>query len=398
MRLCRKRLWFLIAGVWIAISCGCSRTSENAPGPAGRPGGALSTIRYARGFTLERRPGYRLLRVLSPWRNARTSFAYALVERGAPVPEIEPGATLVETPVRRIVLGSTTFIPYFALLGLEDAIVGISGCRMVDTPSVAARIRSGRILEVGDGAGSAKGFNLERLVGLQPDLVMLYGTGDPQYDQHGKLAEGGLRPALNSEYMETTPLGRSEWIKFIAAFFNKEEAAERLFGELASRYQALAARTRSVATKPSVFCGANHRGSWYVPGGDSYVAAFLRDAGAEYVWKDDPSAGSMVVNAESVLARGRDAEFWLNPGVARSREELAAEDERHSVFRSFRSGRVYNNNARMDAGGGNDIWETGVSNPDKVLADLISIFHPELLPGHRRTWYWQLPEKASGLR
>jgi len=68
------------------------------------------------------------------------------------------------------------------------------------------------------------------------------------------------------------------------------------------------------------------------------------------------------------------------------------------VFRAFRTGRVYNNNAKIDAGGGNDVWETGVAHPDQVLADLISIMHPELLPSHPRTWYWQLPEKADGIQ
>jgi iron complex transport system substrate-binding protein len=265
---------------------------------------------------------------------------------------------------------------------------------MVNTPSVAGRIRDGRILEVGDGSGSAKGFNMERLMSLQPDLVMIYGTGNPQYDQQDKLQESNFRVAINSEYMETTPLGRTEWIKFIAAFFEKEARAERLFADTAGRYAAMAAKIRTVAQRPKVFCGSNYRGTWHVPGGDSYVARFLRDAGAEYLWEDDRSTGSMPLNVETVLARARNADFWLNPGISRSREEIASEDERYSTFDAFRTGRVYNNNAKVDAGGGNDIWETGVAYPDIVLADLISIFHPESLPGHQRTWYWQLPEKA----
>ena len=100
------------------------------------------------------------------------------------------------------------------------------------------------------------------------------------------------------------------------------------------------------------------------------------------------------MNIESVLARAKDADYWINPGGCHSREELAAVDERYSVFRAFRTGNVFNNNAKMTAAGGNDIWEGGIANPDMVLADLVSIFHPELLPDHRRTWYWQLPEKA----
>jgi iron complex transport system substrate-binding protein len=209
------------------------------------------------------------------------------------------------------------------------------------------------------------------------------------------LREKDFKVAINSEYMETTPLGRTEWIKFIAAFFDKEDEAERLFADTAIRYANLTAMTRDVAQKPKVFCGSNYRGTWHMPGGNSYVARFLRDAGAAYLWEEDRGTGSTPLNIEAVLSRARHADYWLNPGVHRSREEIAAEDERYSVFPAFRAGRVYSDNAKMDAAGGNDIWETGVAYPDIVLADLISIFHPEILQDHRRTWYWQLPEKAS---
>jgi iron complex transport system substrate-binding protein len=370
-----------------------SHTSKASPATFDQHAYAAS-IRYAKGFTLEQRQGYKLLRVLTPWRDAKTTFSYALVPRGAKIPPIEPGAVVVETPVRRIVLASTTFVIYFAMLGLEDSVVGISGCKMVNTPSIADRIHDGRILEVGDGSMSAKSFNLERLFNLQPDLLMIYGTGNPEYDQQNKLQEAGFHVAINSEYMETTPLGRTEWIKFIAAFFNKDAEADHLFTDIVARYGKLAEKTRTVTVKPTVFCGSNWRGSWHMPGGNSYVAMFLRDAGARYLWSDDQSTGSMPLNVESVFARAKDADFWLNPGVHRSKEEIAGEDDRYHVFHAFRTGRVFNNNAIVDAGGGNDIWESGIANPDKVLADLISIFHPEILPGYRRTWYWQLPEKA----
>jgi iron complex transport system substrate-binding protein len=365
---------------------------------SGRPNNPAATVRYAKGFTLEYRQGCKVLRVLTSWRDAKTRFTYVLVPRGQKHPEIDAGDILVETPVRRIVATSTTHVVYFAMLGIEDSIVGIVDGKMVNTPSVASRIRDGRIKEVGNGAGMAKSFIMELLLNLQPDLIMMYGTGIPEFDQHAKLQEAGFRVAMNSEYMETTPLGRTEWMKFIAAFFDKDAGAERLFAGIATRYQEQAEKARAAAGRPTVFCGANFRGVWHMPGGNSFVAAFIRDAGGDYLWKDDATSGSMPMNVESVIARAKDADLWLNPIASRSREELAGEDDRYSIFRAFRTGRVYNDNAKMDAGGGNDIWESGIANPDKVLADLISIMHPELLPKHQRIWYWQLPEKADGAK
>jgi iron complex transport system substrate-binding protein len=98
---------------------------------------------------------------------------------------------------------------------------------------------------------------------------------------------------------------------------------------------------------------------------------------------------------EAVVARAKDADIWLDPGLCRSLAELSGADERYTVFRAFRTGQVYNNNALTNAAGGDDIWETGVANPDRVLADLISIIHPELLPQHKLTWYCQLPAKVQ---
>jgi iron complex transport system substrate-binding protein len=394
---------YCIAALWMpAIFGGCnsqktsyqSEPSAAATAAVASNSAAITPIRYAKGFTLEQRPGYKLLRVLTPWRDAKTTYAYALVPRGTKAPQIEPGAELVETPVQRIILASTTFVVHFATLGLEDTIVGISGGKTVNTHSIAARIKDGRIQEVGNGTMSADSLKMERLINLQPELVMVYGTGNPQYDQQDKLREAGFHVAVNSEYMESTPLGRTEWIKFIAAFFNKEAEADRLFTAMAARYEMLAAKTRMIASKPTVFCNSNFRGSWHMPGGKSYMAAFFRDAGANYLWNEDTSTGSIPMNVESVLARAKDADLWLNPGTETSLEELAAEDERYSVFRAFRTGRVFNNDALMDAGGGSDFWETGVANPDKILADLISIIHPDILPEHRRIWYRQLPEKT----
>jgi iron complex transport system substrate-binding protein len=239
---------------------------------------------------------------------------------------------------------------------------------------------------------------MERLINLQPDLIMTYGIGDPQLDQQGKLEEAGFKVAINGEYMETTPLGRTEWVKFIAAFFDKDVEAERLFADIARRYEAQAAKARAARERPTVFSGANYRGVWHMPGGNSFEARFLSDAGADYLWKDDHSIGSIPMNVETVIARAKDADIWLNPEACRSRSELLGEDERYAVFRAFLTGRVYNNNAKINAGGGNDVWETGIAHPDRVLADLVSIIHPELLPGQERTWYRQLPEKAGGIQ
>jgi len=208
--------------------------------------------------------------------------------------------------------------------------------------------------------------------------------------------EAGFKPVVNASHMETTPLGRTEWIKFIAAFFNKEAEAECVFDDIVNRYEAMAEKTRTVSRRPTVFGGVAWRGTWYMPGGASYHARFLADAGADYLWRDDNYVGSKPVAIETVFERARDAEFWVDTKMCASLEELLAVDERYGLFASFRAGKVFNNDARVTREGGNDYWETGVARPDLVLADLISIFHPKLIPDHERIWYRQLPSRTEG--
>jgi iron complex transport system substrate-binding protein len=355
-------------------------------------------ITHARGFTLKYQGGFKQLDVLTPWRGARETFSYLLVPRGQKPPEDIPrGATVVEVPVRRIVLSSTACAALLPMLHVEDTLVGFSGAHLVNSPRILELIRQGRVEEVGAGGdGMARQLNMERLFALQPDLVVVHGTGIPEFDHHPKLMEAGFKTAVYSNYMESTPLGRTEWIKFLAAFFNKEAEAGRIFDEIVQKYETMSQKARNVDRRPTVFYGMTYQSAWYTPAGGSYMARFIRDAGGDYVWSDDRTTGSMPVAMEVLLERAREADIWLDPGLCTSLDELAASDERYALFRAFQTGRVYNNNARTGPGGGNDYWEGGMARPDLVLADLISIFHPELVPGHERIWYRKLSRNDGG--
>jgi iron complex transport system substrate-binding protein len=247
-------------------------------------------------------------------------------------------------------------------------------------------------VEVGDGGRLDLKLDLERIRVLDPDLILATGYSDPAMDPNGKLLEAGFKVVMNTDWLEETPLGQAEWIKLAAAFLDREDEAERLFSEVERRYLALAARTRSLAHRPTVLTGTEHRGTWYVPGGRSFIAAYIRDAGGSYLWQDDLSPASRMMNLEAVLERGRDADFWLiYMNAVGSLRDLADSDDRCALFRSFREGQVYNNDLRLSAGGGNDFYETGVYRPDLVLGDLVAVLHPELEPGHAFTWYRRLP-------
>ena len=136
--------------------------------------------------------------------------------------------------------------------------------------------------------------------------------------------------------------------------------------------------------------GLPWKDSWYIPGGNSFAAAFIRDAGGDYIWSDMDSHEASPVDLESVFARSPQADIWINSGAARSMEDIRKTDSRLAEFRPYREGNVYNNTARLNPTGGNDFWEQGVMEPHIILADLIRIFHPEVLPGHELRYYEML--------
>ncbi|MCS6826645.1 MAG: ABC transporter substrate-binding protein [Caldilinea sp.] len=344
------------------------------------------TIDYSEGWTIEYFNHYKVITVLNPWRDAEEIFQYLLVQCGAPVPEGYDNAQVIEIPIDTIITMSTTQLPHLVKLDRLDALIGHDEFDYVNTKEVRALIDAGKLVEVGGGAE----VNVELVLDAAPDLVMTYGLGNPQWDAHPKLLEAGLKVVLNSEYMETSPLGRVEWIKFTAAFFNEEAKATEVFNGIANRYNAMSAVATAAETKPTVFTGAMYGDAWYMPGGRSYVARFLEDAGAVYLWADDETTGSIPLGFETVFERAADADFWLNPGSWTSRAEVVAADERYTQFRAYQVGAMYNNNARLNENGGNDYWEGGLANPDVVLADLIKIFHPDLLPQHTLFYYRKL--------
>lgn len=341
------------------------------------------TITYAQNLSVEYHNHYKVVTIATPWPGAAEPIRYALVQCGTPAPQGFQPEEIIEIPVRTIVTLSTTYLPFLDELGVLDRLVGVDDTTYVSNPKVLKMAEEGKLATLGYGAG----INVEKALELQPDLIMAYGSGAPDYDAHPVLLKAGLKVAINAEWMDTSPLGRAEWGKYIALFFNKEAAAEALFAETQRKYTELSRLTADLPEKPSIFANTPYQGTWYMPGGRSYVATLFKDAGANYLWADDTSTGSLSLSFEAVFERAKDADFWLNIGFFSTLEDLKAADPRFAEFAAFQKGNVWNNDAKVTPQGGNDYYETAVAHPELVLADLIKIFHPDLLPEHTLIYY-----------
>jgi len=317
-----------------------------------------------------------------------SGFRYLLVDTGASLgPECFPDHVRVNVPLTRAVCVSTTHAAVFARLDCREVLVGMSWLDNIYDPELRRRAASGQLREV-----SREGdLNLEVILDLEPGLVLTYVTADPEYGDFDKMRKLGVPVLPVAEFMEPHPLGQAEWIRLGGWLLDRETLADSLFKSVRQAY--LQAREKALATtqKPTVFTGMDYQGSWTVPRGGSFAAVYLKDAGAHYVWEDVPGAGNYAVDFEAVLDRAGTADFWLNPGAARSRSAMAEFDTRLRHFRAWKQDRVYNNDARLSLGGGNDYWESAILRPDLVLADLIAVFHPELALRDSLMYYRKLP-------
>ena len=257
-------------------------------------------------------------------------------------------------------------------LGQVNRIVAVSGIDYVSNPYILAHKDS--IKDMGPE------MNYELLLGLKPDIVLLYGIGDAQTAITDKLKELSIPYIYMGEYLEESPLGKAEWMVVLSELTDSREKGIEIFSEIPKRYLSLKALTESVGQCPTVMFNMPWNDSWVMPSTKSYMAQLVADAGAEYIYKENSSNSSTSIGLETAYGLIQKADYWINVGSATSLDELKTVNPKFADAKAVRERTVYNNNLRLTPTGGNDYWESAVIRPDVVLRDLIHIFHPELVP------------------
>lgn len=332
-------------------------------------------IRYAKGFAIINHADYRQIDIYSPWtvNKGEIQQRYYLVARHSNT-ATPPDGIRVETPVKAWATSSCTHVGYLDALNELNNIKGVTNPSIIYNPTIRQGTKRKEITDIGD----ALNINTEILLRLQPDVLILnlIGANDKQA-QH--ITSTGTTILYNNEWKEGTPLARTEWIKLIAAFCCKDSLADSVFNSVEQRYNAIRAEARNFAEHPEIMSGGNFRGTWYVPGGETYMGHLFRDAAAQYVFNDDKSTESIPLNMEQALLTFSHAGVWVG-APANSIEELIGQEARYNMIDAVHNGRVYNFYRRCKQGGANDFWETGVVRPDLILKDLVKILHTEYMP------------------
>ena len=342
-------------------------------------------VKFAEGFTLYYGNNYKWICVKRPYPGAVGPVNYLLLPYGVTAPDSVAASQVIRIPVTRLVSTSTTHLPALDMLKESEALLGFANIDYISSPLQLQRAKAGKLTDI----GRQQGLNMEKLIALAPQLVMTYSMGAAD-ESVQSLKRSGLSIVLNADFLESSPLGRAEWIKFTAAFFNKEKEADSIFNSIEKEYNRLKAKVEHKNERPSVFSGVVYGDTWYVPGGQSWAARFLQDAGASYLWADMETAGSVPTSFEEVYARASDADYWVNAADYQSLTALKNADERYTNFLAWQKGAVYTYTNQQNEAGANAYLELGYARPDIVLADLIAILHPEILPDYELYFYKKL--------
>ncbi|MBT3587629.1 MAG: ABC transporter substrate-binding protein [Flavobacteriaceae bacterium] len=344
-----------------------------------------SKIEYAKGFDISYKEGYKVITLKNAWPGTEKFFKYALVEEDVLLDSPEQYDAIVTIPIKNIVVTSTTHIPSLEMLEVDQTLIGFPNLDYISSKKTRERINKGLIKEL----GKNEAINTESLIELSPDAVIGFAV-DGNNKTFNTLKKTGIPLLYNGDWTETTPLGKAEWIKFFAAFYNKEALANKLFLEIKTAYlnaKELALKAKSI---PTVISGAMFKDVWYLPQGKSWAAQFIADANGNYLWSESEGAGSHSLNLESVLEKGEHAQIWIGPSYYTTMTQLKVAHSVYEQFDAFKNDQVYSFSNKIGETGGLLYFELAPNRPDIVLKDMIKILHPALLPNHNLYFFDQL--------
>jgi iron complex transport system substrate-binding protein len=371
-----KKLKITVLFLFLIISFSCKKEVENDA----KKTQIESSIKYAKGFDIVNDNGIKKLIIIAAYQNSDKVFEYIIKSKKD---QKENTKNTIFTPIQKIVVTSTTHIPMVELLNEETTIIGFPYSKYVSSEKTRLLIDADKIAEIGkEGA-----LNTEILLNLQPELIVGYSvsTADKSLTT---LEKAGINVIYNGDWLEETPLGRAEWIKFFGVLFDKEKQADSIFKAIEMNYLEAKNIALEATKKPTILSGAiMSKDIWNLPAGESFVAQFLKDANLRYLWQESEGKGSLSLSFESVFDKGRNADFWIAPGYFSSKEQLLKSNKIYTEFNAFKNDNIYTPTTKKGKTGGVIYYELAPTRPDLVLKDMIKITNPDLLPNYELTFF-----------
>ncbi len=340
---------------------------------------------YAKGFQIQYTDSTILVKIQDPQQENGTSYHYCLISQKTEDVQVPEGYQLIHIPIESVVCMTSLQLSNFAKLEKTDKVVGITSTRHLFNPQIKEQLRTGHTVKI----GIEGNFDNETIMAIEPDLILISPFKRGGYET---LRDIGIPLIPHLGYKELTPLGQAEWIKLIGLLIGEEDKANQKFSLIEEKYNTLKSLVENhpIEKRPIVFSGELRGGNWYAVGGESFLAHLFQDAGASYFLKDNKQSGGVTLDFETVYSKADQAEYWrvVNsyPGTY-NYQAIKEQDNRYSDFKAYQNKKVIYCNMREKP-----FYESMPTEPEIILADLLHIFHPELLPEHQPVYYDLLKE------
>ena len=357
----KKNTAFLILVSLILLLAGCHRNkiSETHEGKEIR-------FDYAKLIRVWECDGFKKMEIRNPWDTTCLLQTYLLVDKTKEIPANCPDGVVVRVPLEKSAVFTTVHCSLIEELGAVNSISGICELEYITNPNIISLTQSGKIVDF----GSSMSPDIEKIITVSPDAILLSPFNNS--GGHGGLDKLGIPIVECADYMESDPLGRAEWIKLYGMLFGKESEADSIFSKVTETYTQIEKEAQQeTGSHPSLLYGLDNGGSWFIPGGKSYMAKMFVSAGANYIFGETTHSGAEPFAFETVYDKGCNADIWLILGTEVA-DKTYKDLQRFSNFKSYKEKRVYACNTTKTS-----FFDEIPFHPERLLKDLYVIFHSE---------------------
>lgn len=279
----------------------------------------------------------------------------------------------VRTPLESNLVFTAPHCQLLTELGCQNAITGVCDKDYINIPDIKSRAQAdAKVAHPIMDCGSSMQPDIERIIALHPEALLI--SPFENSGGYGKLDKLRIPVIETADYMETSPLGRAEWIKLYGLLLGSSKA-DSLFSAIEKEYLQLKAEAAKLPLGLSILTERKTGNVWYVPGGKSTMGILLRDAHARYIFADDTHSGSLSMSPEQIIAKGNQVDVWAFKyfgGNALTKQDLLAEYQGYQALKAFQTGTVYETDTSCEP-----YFELTSFHPEILLREFIILSHPE---------------------
>lgn len=392
-----KKLYILLCGATAALLMAACQEGKTAAADA--EAGDTLEMKYAKLLTIVKHGDgeensdaaedidyqYAEAIIANPWKAGTMLHRYILIPKGEEGDKTvamlakrhSTGARCttdtVRTPVESNLVFTAPHCQLLTELGCQNAITGVCDKDYINIPDIKSRAQAdAKVAHPIMDCGSSMQPDIERIIALHPEALLI--SPFENSGGYGKLDKLRIPVIETADYMETSPLGRAEWIKLYGLLLGSSKA-DSLFSAIEKEYLQLKAEAAKLPLGLSILTERKTGNVWYVPGGKSTMGILLRDAHARYIFADDTHSGSLSMSPEQIIAKGNQVDVWAFKyfgGNALTKQDLLAEYQGYQALKAFQTGTVYETDTSCEP-----YFELTSFHPEILLREFIILSHPE---------------------